>query len=184
LNHGISTSALFLMVGMIYERTHTRAIDYYGGMAKAIPVYTVFFVIVTMSSIGLPMTNGFVGEFACLLGAFNLNPWYGFWAATGVVLGAVYMLYMVKRVFFGRIVRESNRHLPDLSGREIAVLMPLIVMIFVMGLMPTPFFEKMKKSVDRVVSATRIGQESEGRKGPQVTKIDNKKGAVAPGVVK
>ena len=147
LNHGVSTGALFLMAGMLYERTHTRAIDYFGGIAKVIPVYTVFFVIVTLSSIGLPLTNGFIGEFTCLLGAFLRNPWYGFWGATGVVLGAVYMLNLVRRVFFGRLVRDSNRSLPDLDGREIAILTPLIVMIFVMGIAPTPFFERMSPAV-------------------------------------
>jgi NADH-quinone oxidoreductase subunit M len=183
LNHGISTSALFLMVGMLYERTHTRAIDYYGGMAKAIPVYTVFFVIITMSSIGLPLTNGFVGEFTCLMGAFNMNPWYGFWAATGVVLGAVYMLYMVKRVFFGRIVRDSNRTLPDLNGREIAVLMPLIVMVFMMGVMPTPFFRKMDRSVNDFVDSTAIGRASQTNNRTQVRRKINPGAAVAPAAV-
>ena len=149
LNHGISTGALFLMVGMLYERTHTRAIDYYSGIAKIVPVYTVFFMIVTLSSIGLPLTNGFIGEFCCLMGAFFANPWYGLLGSTGVVLGAVYMLYMVKRVFFGRVVRDSNRQLADLSGREVAVLVPLIVMIFVMGIVPDMFFRKMKPSVDK-----------------------------------
>ena len=156
LNHGISTGALFLMVGMLYERTHTRAIDYYSGIAKAIPVFTVFFIIVTLSSIGLPLTNGFIGEFSCLLGAFFRNPWYGFWGATGVILGAVYMLYMVKRVFFGRIVRESNRHLQDLNGREVAVLVPLTAMIFIMGIAPGAFFGKMRPSVDNFLKQTAV----------------------------
>ena len=154
LNHGISTGALFLMVGMLYERTHTRAIDYYSGIAKVIPVFTVLFVIVTLSSIGLPLTNGFIGEFCCLMGAFFRNPWYGFFGATGVVLGAVYMLYMVKRVFFGRVVRESNHRLADLSGREVAVLMPLIVMIFVLGIAPDLFFSKMKPAVETFLKQT------------------------------
>ncbi|HYG77562.1 MAG TPA: NADH-quinone oxidoreductase subunit M [Planctomycetota bacterium] len=151
LNHGISTGALFLLVGMIYERTHTREISNYGGIAKVIPVYTVFFIIVTLSSIGLPLTNGFIGEFTCLKGTFDHNPWYGFWGSTGVVLGAVYMLYMVKRVFFGRIVKDSNRGLADLNGREVAVLSPLIIMIFVLGLMPDPFFDKMAPSVRQLL---------------------------------
>lgn len=148
LNHGISTGALFLMLGMLYERAHTREIDCFSGLAKIIPVYTVFFIIVTLSSIGLPLTNGFIGEFTCLKGAFDYNPWFGFLGATGVVLGAVYMLYLVRRVFFGRVIRESNRHLTDLTGREVACLMPLIIMIFVMGIAPNPFFKKMKPAVD------------------------------------
>ena len=155
LNHGISTGALFLLVGMLYERTHTRAIDYFGGIAKVIPIYTVFFVIVTLSSIGLPLTNGFIGEFTCLLGAFNNSRWLGFFAATGVVLGAVYMLYLVKRVFFGRLIRESNHHLKDLNGREVAVLMPLIIMIFVMGIVPQPFFDRMDPAVKVFLDRSR-----------------------------
>jgi NADH-quinone oxidoreductase subunit M len=156
LNHGVSTGALFLLVGMLYERTHTRAIDYFSGIAKVVPIYTVFFMIVTLSSIGLPLTNGFVGEFSCLLGAFNRNPWYGFWGSIGVVLGAVYMLYMVKRVFFGRLIRESNKHLPDLNRREVAVLMPLAFMIFFMGVQPEIFFSRMKPSVDQFIQLTTV----------------------------
>lgn len=155
LNHGISTGALFLMIGMLYERTHSRAIDYYSGIAKIIPVYTVFFMIVTLSSVGLPLTNGFIGEFSCLMGAFFNNPWYGFFGATGVVLGAVYMLYMVKRVFFGRVIRDSNRNLQDLTGREIAVLVPLAVMIFVLGLVPNAFFGRMQPSVQTFLAETQ-----------------------------
>lgn len=165
LNHGISTGALFLLVGMIYERTHTRAIDYFGGIAKVVPVYTVFFIIVTLSSVGLPLTNGFVGEFTCLMGAFIHNPWYGFWGATGVVLGAVYMLYLVKRVFFGRIVRESNHSLADLSGREIAVLTPLIVMIFVMGILSKPFFDKMQPAVSTFLVRTQVDPSMKKKNG-------------------
>ena len=148
LNHGISTGALFLLIGMIYERTHTRAIDYYGGIAKVIPLYTIAFVVVTLSSIGLPLTNGFIGEFTCLMGAFMSSPWQGLLGATGVVLGAVYMLYAVKRIFFGTIRRESNKHLVDLNGREIAVLAPLIAMIFILGIFPTAFFEKIKPAAE------------------------------------
>ncbi|MCY3023942.1 MAG: NADH-quinone oxidoreductase subunit M, partial [Planctomycetota bacterium] len=143
LSHGVSTGALFLLAGMLYERSHTQRIDRFSGLSRIMPVYAVFFFVVMLSSIGLPTTNGFIGEFTCILGAFGFNPWYGFWGATGVVLGAVYMLYLVKRVFFGRIEHESDRALPDLSGREVAVLAPLVVMIFVMGLAPAPFFDRL-----------------------------------------
>jgi NADH-quinone oxidoreductase subunit M len=144
LNHGISTGALFLLVGMLYERTHTRTIERFGGLAKVLPLYSVFFVLITLSSIGLPFTNGFIGEFTCLLGAFLNNPWYGFWGATGMVLGAVYMLYLVKRVFFGPVAGESKAALAPLSGRELAILTPLVVMVFIMGLAPGPFFARME----------------------------------------
>jgi len=143
LNHGISTGALFLLAGMLYERAHTRRIEDFGGIAKVIPVYSTFFFIVTLSSIGLPLTNGFIGEFACLKGAFDLWPRYGLWGATGLVLGAVYMLFLVKRVFFGPVKNEENQKLADLTGREAAILTPLVVMIFVMGVLPGPFFDRM-----------------------------------------
>ena len=155
LNHGISTGALFLLAGMLYERTHSRAIDYYGGLARVIPVYTTCFVIVTLSSIGLPLTNGFVGEFTCLLGAFLRSPWWAFWGGLGTIWGAVYMLRLVKRVFFGPLVRQSNQSLPDLSGRELGLLLPLLLLILGMGLAPTPFFKRMQPAVDDFLAGYR-----------------------------
>lgn len=157
LNHGVSTGALFLLTGMLYERTHTRQIDYFGGIAKVVPVFTVCFVIVTLSSIGLPLTNGFVGEFACLMGAFMRNPWWGVFGGLGVILGAVYMLYLVKRVFFGKIIRRSNESLADLDARELGLLLPLLGMIFVMGIAPTPFFKRMEPAVNAFVKAAGAG---------------------------
>ena len=151
LNHGVSTGALFLLVGMLYERTHTRLIAFYGGIAKIIPVYTAAFVIVTLSSIGLPLTNGFIGEFTCLWGAFLNCPVLAAVAGTGVILGAVYMLYAVKRMFFGTIRREELKHLADLNGREIAVLAPLVAMIFIMGVAPTPFFARMQPAAKEFI---------------------------------
>jgi len=151
LSHGISTGALFLMAGMLYERTHSRAIDYYGGIAKVVPAYTVCFIIVTLSSVGLPLTNGFVGEFTCLMGAFFREPWWGALGGLGVILGAVYMLALVKRVFFGPILRKSNLTLPDLDSREMALLIPIIIMIFVMGVAPAPFFRRMQPAAEKFV---------------------------------
>jgi NADH-quinone oxidoreductase subunit M len=142
LAHGVSTGGLFLMVGMIYERTHSREISKYGGLAKAMPVYTIFFMIITFSSIAVPMTNGFVGEFLILLGTFGYNAWLGAIAVTGVILGAAYMLWMVKKVFFGQageLVDGSHGELKDLSGREIAALTPIVILIFWMGIFPTHF---------------------------------------------
>ncbi len=130
LNHGISTGSLFLIVGMIYERRHTREIAEFGGLSKVMPVFAVFFMIVTLSSIGLPGTNGFVGEFLILLGAFQSNIVYGALATTGVVLGAAYMLWMFQRVMFGKITKPENEKLKDLSAREIAVLVPMVILIF------------------------------------------------------
>jgi NADH-quinone oxidoreductase subunit M len=149
LNHGISTGSLFLIVGMVYERRHTRMISEFGGLSKVMPVFAVFFMIVTLSSIGLPGTNGFVGEFLILLGAFQANVAYGVLATTGVVLGAAYMLWMFQRVMFGKVTRAENEKLKDLSPREIAVLVPMVIMIFLMGIYPKLFFSKMDATVEK-----------------------------------
>jgi NADH-quinone oxidoreductase subunit M len=149
LNHGISTGSLFLIVGMVYERRHTRLIADFGGLSKVMPIYAVFFMIVTLSSIGLPGTNGFVGEFLILLGAFQSNVVYGVLAATGVVLGAAYMLWMFQRVMFGKITRPENEKLKDLNAREITILVPMVIMIFLMGIYPKLFFSKMDASVEK-----------------------------------
>jgi NADH-quinone oxidoreductase subunit M len=155
LNHGVSTGALFLLVGMLYERRHTRAIAEYGGLAKQVPLIATAFVIVTLSSIGLPGTNGFVGEFLILSGTFlsklASGPVFATLASIGVILGAVYMLVLVEKVFFGKIENPENKHLPDLSVREGFVLAPMIVAIVVMGLLPGPFLKPAKPAVDRLV---------------------------------
>jgi len=177
LNHGISTGALFLLIGIMYERTHTRLIDYYSGIAKVVPVYTVVFIIITMSSIGLPLTNGFIGEFTSLLGGFLRSPWHGAVAATGVVLGAVYMLYVAKRVFFGKVTRESNKHLADLNGREIVVLAPLVIMVFVMGLAPKPFFDKMEPAVKEFVTRSSVAKVAPLALSGQTPEAPDKAGA-------
>jgi len=154
LNHGISTGALFLLVGMIYERRHTREISAFGGIAKVMPLYTVVFMIITLSSVALPGTNGFVGEFLILLGSWMASPVLTAIAATGVVFGAVYMLWMFRRVMFGPITHEENKKLKDLSLRELSVMTPLVFMVFFMGLNPNFFFEKMEPSVQKFISRT------------------------------
>ncbi|MFI5205940.1 MAG: NuoM family protein, partial [Candidatus Paceibacterales bacterium] len=158
LNHGVSTGALFLLVGMIYERTHSREISKYGGLAAAMPVFAVFFFITTLSSIAVPGTNGFVGEFLVLLGAFKKNQLVAGIATTGMVFGAVYMLWMYKKIFFGKSgelvpeVADDHKHpLLDLSLREVCVLVPLMVLIFWMGLFPGAFLDKTKASIDHLV---------------------------------
>ncbi len=155
LNHGISTGSLFLIVGMIYERRHTRLIADFGGLSKVMPIYAVFFMIVTLSSIGLPGTNGFVGEFLILLGAFQSNVVYGVLAATGVILGAAYMLWMFQRVMFGKITRPENEKLKDLNAREITILVPMVIVIFLMGIYPKLFFSKMDASVEKFIKDFR-----------------------------
>lgn len=156
LNHGISTGALFLLVGMIYERTHSREIEKYGGLAKVLPIFTIMFFIVTLSSIAVPMTNGFIGEFLILLGAFSASPFFGSLAVVGVVLGAVYMLWMFKRVFFGEpgeLVSDKAHPLHDLNFREMAVMAPLLVLIVWMGVLPNHFLKYSKASIEHFVES-------------------------------
>ncbi len=156
LNHGISTGALFLIVGVIYERRHTRLISEFGGLSKVIPAFAAFFMITTLSSIGLPGLNGFVGEFMILLGSFRSEslPYaqvFTILASTGVLLGAIYMLWMFQRVMFGEVTNEKNKDLKDLNLREYFVLVPLILMMFFMGLYPNYFLRKMDASVENLV---------------------------------
>jgi len=151
LNHGISTGALFLLVGVIYERRHTRLIADYGGLTRVMPVYAVYFMIFLLSSIGLPPLNGFIGEFMILVGAFEANPVYAIIATAGVVLGAIYMLWMYQRVFFGEVTRDENKSLRDLNLREVLVFLPLIVMVFLMGVYSRPFTSRMEPSVNRFI---------------------------------
>jgi NADH-quinone oxidoreductase subunit M len=151
LNHGLSTGALFLIVGMIYDRRHTRRIDDFGGLWKQVPVLSALFLVVTLSSIGLPGLNGFVGEFLILLGAFQATPVWTAVAASGVVLGAIYMLWMFRRVFFGPLDRPENQRLEDLNLREICLLAPIVVLIFFMGVYPQPFLSRMKSSARLVI---------------------------------
>ncbi len=154
LSHGISTGALFLLIGMIYERTHSREISKYGGLASVAPIYSIVFFIITLSSIAVPMTNGFVGEFLILLGVFKAQPIYTYFAISGVVLGAVYMLWMFKRVFFGEkgeLFKDEHHPITDLSYREMAVMLPLVVMVFWMGLFPNHFINYSKVSIDHLV---------------------------------
>ena len=155
LNHGISTGALFLMVGFIYDRTHSREIAQYGGLAKVLPIYTIIFFIITFSSIAVPMTNGFVGEFLILLGTFQASPGFALVAVLGVVLGAVYMLWMCKKMFFGtegEVVEKYKSSLKDLNAREIAVMAPLVILVFWMGLFPNHFLNWSKPSVEYLVN--------------------------------
>jgi NADH-quinone oxidoreductase subunit M len=153
VNHGISTGALFLLVGVIYDRRHTRMVDEFGGLAKVMPLYAALFVIVTMASIGVPGTNGFVGEFMIISATFASEPLHMFsgiqtvGAAAGVILAAVYMLGVVQKVFFGPLTNPKNKHLPDLNRRETLALAPLIALIFVIGLFPSIFLDRMADSV-------------------------------------
>ena len=154
LNHGLSTGALFLLVGMVYERRHTRLIADYGGIAKVVPMYAFFFVFVTLSSIGLPGLNNFVGEFMVLLGIFQAKKIFAIVAITGVVLSAVYMLWAVERVFFGKINHDANRSLKDLKWREVCVLVPLCVAMIWIGVYPQPLLKKISASTENFLKLT------------------------------
>ncbi|HEX9884740.1 MAG TPA: NADH-quinone oxidoreductase subunit M, partial [Desulfobaccales bacterium] len=152
INHGLSTGALFLIVGMIYERRHTRMIADFGGLSTPMPIYAAIFMIVTLSSIGLPGLNGFVGEFLILLGAFKTNPIYATVAATGVIFAACYMLWMFQRVMFGEVTNEKNKELQDLSCREIAIFVPLLLFIVWIGVYPNTFLSKTKATTENFVA--------------------------------
>ncbi|MGD9628648.1 MAG: NuoM family protein [Pyrinomonadaceae bacterium] len=161
LNHGVSTGALFLLVGFIYERRHTRAISEFGGLANVMPIYATIFVITAMSSVGLPFMNGFVGEFLIMLGMWkstilqvtasaNWNYIATMFAGTGVIFAAVYLLWMIQRVFFGKVTNEKNRKLTDLSWREIGLITPLLFLMVLMGVYPRPFLDSAKNSVNAI----------------------------------
>jgi NADH-quinone oxidoreductase subunit M len=158
INHGISTGALFLLVGMIYEQTHTREMKVYGGLWKITPVFGTLMLITALSSMGLPGLNGFVGEFTILLGAFGSkaigSPWYAGVAALGVIMAAVYMLYMFQKMFLGPAGEVTHHHdLKDLNWREIVTVVPLVVFMFWIGLYPKPFFDILAPAVEKLLSA-------------------------------
>jgi NADH-quinone oxidoreductase subunit M len=162
LNHGISTGALFFLVGMLYDRRHTRAISEFGGLRAAMPWYFAVFLLISLSSIAVPGTNGFVGEFLILLGAWSFSPWLVVAASLGIVLAAAYVLWMVKRVFYGELSNPKNQGLPDLGLREATVLVPLVVLSIVMGIASPLFTRKIEPAADALVRLVR-----ERTTGPQ-----------------
>ena len=150
-SHGVSTGALFILVGMLYDRRHTRLISEFGGLATSMPVYSTFFLIVTLSSLGLPLLNGFVGEFLVIIGSYHSRALYAALAAGGVVLAAVYLLWMYQRVFYGELTNEKNRVLPDCNRREKLILTVMVVIIVAMGVYPQPFLRRMDRSVASIL---------------------------------
>jgi NADH-quinone oxidoreductase subunit M len=157
INHGLSTGALFLLVGMVYERRHTRMIDDFGGLWRVVPAFSVVFLIVSLSSIGLPGLNGFVGEFLILVGTFRVNVLYAVLATAGIILAAVYMLWMVQRVLFGPVHHEANLKLADLTPREYAVLLPVLLFIVWIGVYPQPFLHTTEASVKQLLAQVSAG---------------------------
>lgn len=181
VNHGISTGALFLLVGVIYDRRHTRSVGEFGGLATVMPLYAVVFLIVTFSSIGVPGTNGFVGEFMVLLGTFASQSLGGYAtlqaviATAGVILAAIYMLGMVQRMFFGPITNDANRSLPDLNVRESIALAPSVVLIFVIGFFPSIFLNQTSQSVGAAIEQYR-----NGRRAYQEMPVDSTEARLLP----
>ena len=156
LSHGLSTGAMFLLLGMLYERRHTRLISDFGGLAAVAPLMGTAFLITAFASIGLPGTSGFIGEFLALLGTFQTHPWVATIATTGVIFAAYYMLPMVQRIWFDRLDRPENERLPDLSRRELAVLAPLLAGMIWMGVYPRPFLERMEVSLVQLLETVEI----------------------------
>jgi NADH-quinone oxidoreductase subunit M len=151
INHGISTGALFLLVGIIYERRHTRLISEYGGLAKQMPMYATLFLIAALSSMGLPALNGFIGEFTILLGAANRSIVWASFASVGIVLGAAYLLWLYQRVFWGPLDNPANKTLPDVNRRELGLLLALVVIMVWMGIKPAVFFDVIEEPVNYIV---------------------------------
>ncbi len=166
INHGVSTGALFLVVGIIYERRHTRLISEFGGLSRVLPVFAFCFMVITLSSIGLPGTNGFVGEFLIMLGAFRTHMWHTAVAATGVIFAAVYMLWMFQRVMYGKVTQEENLRLEDMNGREVAYMLPLLLLVFWIGVYPQPFLRRMDASVAAFVTRFEAQKQAALRGSP------------------
>jgi len=157
VNHGISTGALFLIVGVLYDRRHTRLISEFGGLATPMPNFAAVYLIVSLSSLGMPLLNGFIGEFTILQGAFQVHKAWAAWGTLGVILGAAYLLWLYQRVMFGSVSNPANEHLPDLNLREMATLLPLVALAFWIGVYPKPFFALIEKPVDTIVRQVNPG---------------------------
>ena len=151
VNHGLSTGLLFLLVGMVYERTHTRMLERFGGLARVMPVFALFFVFTVLASAGLPGLNGYVGEYLVLAGTFQVSPAWAVVSVTGVVLGAVYLLMATRRVLFGPVTRPENEHLADLGAREVGLMLPLVALVLWIGVQPNALLAKCAPALDRIV---------------------------------
>jgi NADH-quinone oxidoreductase subunit M len=157
ISHGLVSAALFLCVGVVYDRMHSRLIAAYGGLVHRMPAYAAVFLVFTLANVGLPGTSGFVGEFLTILAAFQVNTWVALFAASGVILSAAYALWLYRRVIFGVIEKESLRAMADLSRREAAMLIPLVVLVVFFGFYPAPVLDVFGASVDNLVSQVTAG---------------------------
>jgi NADH-quinone oxidoreductase subunit M len=171
INHGISTGALFLIVGVLYERRHTRLISEFGGLATPMPNFAAIYLIISLSSLGMPLFNGFIGEFTILQGTFVVSKAWAAWASLGIVLGAAYLLWLYQRTMFGPVTHEVNKSLPDLNLREYAVLLPLVALAFWIGVYPKPFFAYIEKPVERIVQQVNPGFYQANRQMPSAAPV-------------
>jgi NADH-quinone oxidoreductase subunit M len=169
INHGIYSGALFLLVGIIYERRHTRNVAEFGGLSHVMPGYSAVFLAMAMTAIGLPLLAVFISEFLAMRGAFEANPWWAGWAALGIILNAGYMLWLYQRMFFGEITNEKNKLLPDLSVREWAYMLPLVIMSLWIGIYPAPFIRYIEKPVNSVVKQIKPNYPIPGQAGTATT---------------
>jgi NADH-quinone oxidoreductase subunit M len=169
INHGLSTGALFFLIGMIYERRHTRLIESYGGLARVVPLFAAMLTFVSLSSIGVPGTNGFIGEFLVLIGAFRTSPVLTLIATTSVIIAAAYLLWAIQRILFNPLDKPENEHVPDLNRREVLLMAPLLAGIIWLGVYPAPVLRRMQTSAEQFVrtvetrSAKTTAMSAEGR---------------------
>ena len=159
INHGISTGALFFLIGMIYERKHSRQIESYGGIARVVPMFAALLTLVSLSSIGLPGLNGFIGEFLVLIGSFEPFPFFTIAATTGVIFAAAYLLWAIQRILFNPLDKKENEHIPDLNRRELLLMAPLVAVIIWLGVYPAPVLKRMETAAQAFV--TRVEQGSQ-----------------------
>jgi len=178
LNHGLSTGALFLLIGVLYERRHTRLISEFGGLSTPMPNFAAIYMIATLSSLGLPLLNGFIGEFVILRGTYEIGPKYVAWAVIGIILGAAYLLWLYQRVMFGPVTNPANEHMQDLNAREYATLLPLIILCFWIGIYPKPLFRVLERPVQQIVE-----QVNPGYYGAERASAPNLNAAPAPGAI-
>jgi NADH-quinone oxidoreductase subunit M len=157
INHGISTGALFLLIGVLYERRHTRLISEFGGLSTPMPNFAAIYMIASLSSLGLPLLNGFIGEFTILRGTYEVSIRYTAWASIGIVLGAAYLLWLYQRVMFGPVTNPANEHMADLNAREYATLIPLVILMFWIGIYPKPLFRFLERPVEQIVEQVNPG---------------------------